>query len=86
MVQHLLSESKKAQQVRVRYTSRLLPVTYTCFASMDAMAELAEKMVEQEFPGGEGDDKRGLLTQYSPRISLACLWYMEDGEAGVSGR
>lgn len=42
-----------ALQVRVRYSSRLLPVTHTCFASLEAITELAKTVAREFFPDGE---------------------------------
>lgn len=45
-------EAQATQQSRTRFICRFHPVDYQCYASMEKIEELAEKVVEKHFPEG----------------------------------
>lgn len=65
-----IAEEVKATQVnRTRFCCRLHPVEYQCYANMEKIDELAEKVVAAHFPCGEGAKPRTFAVQYEHRAS-----------------
>jgi type III secretory pathway component EscR len=53
VVLHILREAKASQQIAARHTMRLIPVTHTCYVSMEDVQQLAAKIAQESFPAGE---------------------------------
>jgi hypothetical protein len=44
----ILREAEEAKSVRSRFVSRLLPVTHTCFADLEAIKKLGEQVIKDD--------------------------------------
>lgn len=49
----VLEQVSATKQLPARHTMRLLPVTHTCFVSLDSVKELAATVAKECFPEGE---------------------------------
>ena len=52
MVVSILKEAQSTKVLRARTCHRLLPITHACYCGIDAIKEIAPKLLERQFPSG----------------------------------
>ena len=60
VVVSIMKEAKATMTLRARNCSRFLPVTHTCFASIESIKEMASKVLAGHFPAGEVEGEKGV--------------------------
>ena len=60
VVVSVMKEAKATMTLRARNCSRFLPVSHTCFASVEAIKEMAPKVLEGHFPAEEVEGQKGV--------------------------
>lgn len=60
VVVSIMNEAKATMVLRARNCSRFLPVTHSCFASVEAIKEMGAKVLQGHFPGGDVEGEKGI--------------------------